>query len=179
MNRVILLYAGLALLLSATTGCSFEKSTNPAVGKADPNTSIDVTGAIGGIRTGDTQVAAETRLGQGRTVSTQTRRLKGGGDATLTRIVYPSSKLAIVYVTSPSRPTRVFQIETTSPRYHTADGLGVGSTLTQAQHEPGIGCSAQPGYSACQGGLGYEKPLTSFTVKGDRVVRVFVAAVAD
>jgi hypothetical protein len=34
-------------------------------------------------------------------------------------------------------------------------------------------------YVACQGGLGYERPVTSFTVRGGRVVRVFMVAVAD
>jgi hypothetical protein len=82
-------------------------------------------------------------------------------------------------VESSVRPAFVFSVFTTSPRYYTADGLRVGATLAQARHEPGIQCSPQRGYSACQGGLGYEKPITSFTVKDGRVVRVSTAAVAD
>jgi hypothetical protein len=73
----------------------------------------------------------------------------------------------------------VFGVFTRSPRYHTADGLRVGSTLAQAHREHGIRCYDQPGYLACQGGLGYEKPIVSFTVRGGRVVRVFMAAAAD
>ena len=73
----------------------------------------------------------------------------------------------------------MFGVFTTSPRYHTADGFGVGSTLAQARQEPGIRCYAQRSYFACQGGLGYEKPITSFTVRNGEVVRVFMAAVAD
>jgi hypothetical protein len=179
MNRAILLYAGLALLMAATTGCSFGSSTNPSFGKADPNTSIDVTGAIGGIHIRDTQIAVEKRLGPGKTISTSKRKQKVGGDYTLTRVLYPASQLVVLYVTSASRPASVFGVFTTSPRYHTADGLQVGSTLAQARREPGIRCYDQVSYFACQGGLGYEKPISSFTVKDGRVVRVFTAAFAD
>jgi len=57
--------------------------------------------------------------------------------------------------------------------------LRVGSTLAAARKTPGIRCSSQVTYFACQGGLGYEKPVTSFTVRDGKVVRVFMAAVAD
>ena len=40
-------------------------------------------------------------------------------------------------------------------------------------------CTDQVGYLACQGGLGYEKPVTSFTVRNGKVVGVFMAAVDD
>jgi hypothetical protein len=33
--------------------------------------------------------------------------------------------------------------------------------------------------AACQGGLGYEKPVTSFAVRNGRVVQVFMVAAAD
>jgi hypothetical protein len=178
MHRAVL-YAGLALLVPAISGCSLGSSTNPSFGKLDPNTSINVTGAIGGIHTRDTRTAVEKQLGPGKTISTSTRKQKVGGDYTLTRVLYPASQLVVLYITSASRPTWVFGVFTSSPRYHTADGLGVGSTLAQARHEPGIRCSPQPGYSACQGGLGHEEPISSFTVKNGRVVRVFTAAFAD
>jgi len=32
---------------------------------------------------------------------------------------------------------------------------------------------------ACQGGRGFEQPVTSFTVRNGRVVQVFMAAAAD
>jgi hypothetical protein len=94
-------------------------------------------------------------------------------------VSYAASHLVLTYVDTPSRPAWVFLISTTSPRYRTADDLGVGSTLAAARSSSGITCTAQPGYQACQGGRGYEQPVTSFTVKQGRVVRVFVAAVAD
>ncbi len=92
---------------------------------------------------------------------------------------YPASSLVVVYFVPAGRPGRVAGVLTDSPRYRTADGLHVGSTLAQARREPGIQCTYQPGYYACQGGLGYERPVTSFTVRGGRVASVFMAAVAD
>jgi hypothetical protein len=148
------------------------------LGKADADTSIDVNGAIGGIHTGDTRIAVEKRLGAGKTISTVSRHQKVGG-GTITRVNYPASQLVITYLESSTRPAWVFGVSTASPRYQTTDGLGVGSTLTQARHEPGIRCSVAPGFLACQGGLGYQKPISSFTVRNGRVVSVFTAAVAD
>jgi hypothetical protein len=166
-----------SVMVGAAGGCTSESS--PSTGAADADRLIDVAGAIGGIHPGDTRARAEQLVGPGKTISTSTRHQKVGGDYTLTRVFYPASQLAIVYVTSKNRSAEVFGVLTTNPRYHTADGLHVGSTLAQARHEPGVQCSAQPGYYACQGGLGYEKPVTSFTVRSGRVVRVFMAAVAD
>jgi hypothetical protein len=167
------------LLVAVPSGCSFGSSSNSSVGKADPDTAIDVNGVIGGIHARATRVAVEKRLGAGTTVSTSTHKQKTGGTYTLTRVRYPASQLVVLYVASRGRSPSVFGVFTTSPRYHTADGLRVGSTLAEARHEPGIRCSDQQSYFACQGGLGYEKPIVSFTVRNGRVVRVFTAAVAD
>jgi hypothetical protein len=167
------------LLVAVPSGCSFGSSSNSSGGRVDPDTAIDVNGAIGGIHTRDTRIAVEKRLGAGTTISTSTHKQKIGGTYTLIRVRYPASQLVVLYVASASRPAEVFGVFTTSPRYHTADGLRVGSTLAEAQHELGIRCSAQQSYFACQGGLGYEKPIVSFTVRDGRVVRVFTAAVAD
>lgn len=136
-------------------------------------------GVIGGIHTRATRTAVEKRLGAGTTISTSTHKQKIGGTYTLTRVRYPGSQLVVLYVAPLGRPAQVFGVFTTSPRYHTADGLRVGSTLAQARREPGIRCYYQVSYFACQGGLGYEKPILSFTVKNGRVVGVFTAAVAD
>jgi len=160
---------------------SFNVTATGSAGRIDPDTSIDVTGAIGGIHAGDPRTAVERRLGAGMVISTRSRHQpkRHGGNGTLTTVRYPASQLVVLYVARANRPAEVFSVTTSSPRYHTAVGLRVGSTLAQAQHEPGIRCTAQPGYVACQGGLGYEKPVTSFTVKDGRVVRVSMAAVAD
>lgn len=167
------------VLMAVSSGCSLGSASSSSVGKVDPNTAINVDGVIGGIHARDTRIAVERRLGAGTTISTSTHKQKIGGTYTLIRVRYPASQLVVLYVTSPGRPAWVFGVFTTSPRYRTADGLRVGSTLAQARHEPGIRCYDQQSYFACQGGLGYEKPITSFTVRHGEVVRVFMAAVAD
>ena len=57
----------------------------------------------------------------------------------------------------------MFGVLRTSPRYHT----------------PGVRCFYQVTHFACEGGRGYEQPVTSFTVRHGRVVSAFMAAVAD
>jgi hypothetical protein len=161
------------------SGCSIGSSSDSSLGKADPDTFIDVNGSIGGIHIRETRIEVEKRLGAGKTLSTVSRHQKVAGDSTITRINYPASQLVVTYIETSTRPAWVFGVSTTSPRYRTTDGLGVGSTLVQARREPGIRCSVQPGYLACQGGLGYEKPISSFTVRNGHVVSVFAAAVAD
>src|SRR5438128_1357625 len=162
---------GLALPMPAATGCLFGSSSDSSFGKPDPDTLIDLSGAIGGIHTLDTQVAVEKRLGAGKTISTSTRKQKLRGTITFTRVVYPASQLVVWYEGSSTQPPLVVAILTTSPRYHTADGLHVGSTLAHARREPGIHCSAQLSDFTCEGGLGYEKPVTGFKVTDGRVVR--------
>lgn len=157
---------------------SFDVSSASSGGGADPNTLIDVNGAIGGIHTSDTRASVEQTLGSGHTISTVTRHPKTG-TYTLERVAYPVSQLVVLYYSSPHHAARVFGVFTHSPRYHTANGLHVGSTLEQARSEPGVRCSPQNTWIACQASLGYQKPLTSFIVRGGRVVRVFVAAAAD
>jgi len=162
------------ILALVSSGCAAGRQQ-----KADPHTLIDIRGAIGGIHAGETRTQAERIIGPGRIISTTTRHPNGGAAYTLARVAYPGSDLVIMYTRTSHRRPIVFAISTTSRRYHTAGGLRVGSTLAQARGTPGIRCTDQVAYVACQGGLGYEKPVTSFTVRNGKVVGVFMAAVAD
>jgi hypothetical protein len=153
-----------------------EPAAAPAM--ADPDKTIDLRGAIGGIRPLETRTDAEALLGQGVVVSSTRHALVGGRTAILTRVRYPASQITIVYAQARSRAAYAFLIETTSARYHTSNGLRVGSTLAKAR-TPGVKCTHQQEYDACQAALGYEKPVTGFTVKNGRVVNAFVAATAD
>ena len=165
------------ILLLVSSGCT---AGDRAGGHqtVDPHKLIDVHGAIGGIHAGETRTQAERILGRGTVISTTTRHAKSGA-YTLARVAYPASGLVVMYARPSHRPPIVFGIFTTSRRYHTKSGLRVGSTLADARRTPGIRCYSQVTYVACQGGLGYEKPVTSFTVRNGKVVRVFMAAVAD
>ncbi|HEY3766323.1 MAG TPA: hypothetical protein VGL44_14285 [Gaiellales bacterium] len=170
--------AAIVLSLAATAVLAAACGGGHAAHPADPNTTIDVTGSIGGIHARESRAAVERVLGPGRTISTVTHRPRTG-TITLRRVRYAASGLLVVYVQSPGRPQWVFGVFTSDSRYRTASGLGVGSPLVKARGTPGVRCYDQKAYVACQGGLGYEKPIVSFTVRSGRVVRVFMAAVAD
>jgi len=178
LPRLTLVACVAVALVAATAGCAGSAHTRPAAGTPDPNTLIDVTGSIGGIHARETQARVEHMLGPGVLISALTRHPRTG-TYSLRRVSYPAAGLLVVYFRTPHRPAAVFGVFTTSPRYHTAGGLRVGSSLADARHTPGIRCYDQVQYVACQGGLGYERPVTSFTVRGGRVVRVFMVAVAD
>ena len=165
------------ILLLVSSGCAVgDRSGRDQT--VDPHTLIDVRGTIGGIHAGETRPLAERILARGKVISTTTRHPKSGAYR-LARVEYSGSGLVVMYAQPSHRPPIVFGIFTTSRRYHTESGLRVGSTLADARKTPGIRCSSQVTYFACQGGLGYEKPVTSFTVRDGKVVRVFMAAVAD
>jgi len=146
--------------------------------RRDSERLIVVGGALGGVRGGETRTAVERLLGSGQTDSV-TRHHYPRRDVSLYRVRYPASGLTIVYGQAGAGRERVAGVISTSPRYHTTTGLRVGATLGIARHTPGIHCTAQRGYVACQGGRGFEQPVTSFTVRNGRVVQVFMAAAAD
>jgi hypothetical protein len=121
----------------------------------------------------------EKLLGGGATVPRR-RRTSSGREYVLERVAYASSALTILYVQPRGKPEVVFGVFTPNPRYHTRDGLRVGSTLSAARHADGIRCSPQLGTRfACEGGLGFEKPVSAFYVIDGRVVRFGLVAVAD
>jgi hypothetical protein len=175
--RTILCAAWLGLVLVGA-GCALSSHGGHPSGRLDQNTAIDPTGSIGGIRAGETRPAAERVLGAGTQLSESTGR-NSTGAYKLERVSYRTSGLVLVYTQAADGPAQVFAVYTASRRYRTPGGLGVGSTLKVAEHTRGIQCSAQLAQFVCEGGLGYEKPVTVFDVRHDRVYRVFLAAAAD
>jgi hypothetical protein len=173
VRRVVVLGAAGLVLAVIVTGYSWASSRSQEQGTPDPNTSINVDGSIGGVQPRETRSRVEHLLGPGQLLSTT------AGSYTVTRVSYPASDLLVTYVHSGSSPDQALGISTTSSRYHTADGLRLGSTLAKARAEAGLTCYYQPTEWDCEGGLGAEKPVTVFTVKAGRVVRVLVLAVAD
>lgn len=149
---------------------------------ADSNHGIDpVHGVIGGVRVREPRATAERLLGRGLRVSL--KPLHGNAGYTIEQVRYAASALDVWYVTETSGQRRsiVALVSTTDRRYHTKDGLGVGSTLAEAQRERALRCSnmSAPTYADCQGGLGYEKPVTNFQVRGGAVARIVATSVAD
>jgi hypothetical protein len=168
-----------ALMVVASAACTDSSSADSAAGRFAATVLIDPTGSIGGIVPGETRAQVETQLGEGSVMS-HAMRSSSGRPFLLERIRYIRSALSILYVRPEGKPEVVFGVFTTSPRYHTKDGLHVGSSLDDARQTDGIHCSAQIGSRfSCDGGLGFEKPVTAFDVSDGRVVRVMLAAVAD
>ena len=104
----------------------------------------------------------ERLVGPGSVVLTIAPHSKRHG-YTLQHVRYAASRLTVVYTRAGHGRQRVFGVLRTSPRYHT----------------PGVRCFYQVTHFACEGGRGYEQPVTSFTVRHGRVVSAFMAAVAD
>jgi len=169
-----------AVLAMAAASCASGRATaTGSKGRRDSERVIVVGGALGGVRAGETRTAVERLLGSGQTDSVTRHHYPRRRDVTLYRVRYGASGLTIVYGQAGAGRERVAGVFSTSPRYHTTTGLRVGATLGIARHRPGIRCTAQEGYVACQGGRGFEQPVTSFTVRNGRVVQVFMAAAAD
>jgi hypothetical protein len=145
----------------------------------DAATQIDLAGSIGGVYANESKQAVDAMIGSG-VVQVGPGTTQQSMEHPFLRVYYNAADLTVIYALRPGRDPQVFEVITTNSRYKTATGLGVGSTLDQARHTPGITCTPGPnGESDCQGGLGYQKPVTSFTVKDGHVVHVFMAVVAD
>jgi hypothetical protein len=141
---------------------------------ADPNTTIEVGVSIGGVHPGEARAVVERLLGAGKVTSTQVHKRRGRGPVTLTIVRYRASQLVVVYAQAAAVAPYALAVSTTSRRYHTAGGLRVGSTLAETRKTTGISCTAQPTGVACDGGLGFAKPMTTFVVQHDRVIQVFI-----
>jgi hypothetical protein len=171
LASIILVLVGVPLGVFVGTSSS---SASPTL--ADPNTTIEVGVSIGGLHPGQARTAVQRLLGAGKVTSTQVHKRRGRGPVTLTIVRYPASQLVVVYGQAGTVPPYVLAVSTTSPRYHTAGSLRVGSTLAETRKTTGIACSAQPTGFACEGGLSFAKPVTSFVVQHNHVTEVIVGA---
>jgi hypothetical protein len=182
IGLVALVAAGGALALALAVRGGNESSIG------DPQRLIDpVHGVIGGVRVRETRAAAERLLGSGTLV--KHHREQGGSQSgpvtfEVEQVHYASSALDVIYVEPLGKPAqaRVFAILTHDRRYHTPDGLRAGSSLAAARREKALTCSnlmPSEGYADCQGGLGYERPVTNFQVRGGVVAQVAAISVAD
>jgi hypothetical protein len=180
-RRLAVMIGGVVVIASAVGLVVAFGGGGPAAG-ADPNHGIDpVHGAIGGVRVREPRAMAERLLGRGVRVSR--KPMQGNAGYTIEQVHYAADALDVWYVTETSGKHRsiVALVSTGDRRYRTKDGLGVGSTLAEAQREPALSCSnvSAPTFADCQGGLGYEKPVTNFQVRGGAVARIIAISVAD
>jgi hypothetical protein len=98
-----------------------------------PPSTLITASSLGGIRLGDSRKTVDTMLGPGRVERSP------NGDTT---VVYRHAGVTVFY--GPADATRhrgAYMVRTTSPRYRTRRGIGVGSSLSRLAAIPVLTCS--------------------------------------
>jgi hypothetical protein len=120
--------------------------------------------SIGVVTLREWRTDVERQLGRGTTVH--------GGKGHAHQVRYQKAGLTVVYAPGARQREGVFAILTTSARYRTSGGIGVGSSRSDVSRIGGIHC-----YSGqdCQHGAAYRKPGTAFFFRNGKVWRVAMA----
>jgi hypothetical protein len=135
--------------------------------KEPPSDLIVLSKAIGGVKLGERRDAVENALGEDGSVDAQPMPV----GPPLVRVSYASAEITAAFAGKGPRGT-VIGVLTDSPRFHTAGGLGVGSSVSKVRTLPGAQCSASG--SGCQ--LGFNSgPGTIFALQHGRVARVEIS----
>jgi hypothetical protein len=135
--------------------------------------SIVLDRSIGGVSLKEKRADVERMLGPGVVVKTEDQK-PPEPPAHEEDVQYARDGLEVVYVsqTAAQRASGlVIAVLTTSSRYRTKEGVGVGSTLADVRAIRGIKCY---GAGDCQHGNTHNKPGTGFAFRGGRVWRVVV-----
>jgi hypothetical protein len=169
------------LLAGMLAGCGSSAASNgdlgnlteprgPGSGGGNPAPSTMITvSSLGGIRLGEGKAGVDAALGSGTPASSS------GG---LTVIGYPAAALVVSF-----KNDRVFSIATGDARYHTADGVGIGSAVAVVRKLLNVSClDLGDGAFDCKvddsGGSG-TPPLIDFQGGNGKVQRVEVQSVNE
>jgi type IV pilus biogenesis protein CpaD/CtpE len=151
----------IAVLTLGLAGCG-------SSGHAPLTTAIVINKRVGPVSIGEPRPKVEAAIGTGHVV--MTRKPDSNGIGTV-MVSYPAGSFRVIYLTHEGKAA-VFSAETTSSRYRTNSGVGVGSTVadvkkTGAYCDSATNCSIQD----TSGGT-----VTYFVLDsgGARVVRVGV-----
>lgn len=110
--------------------------------------------SIGGISLGEVRSVAESALGKGVVVSATIDRSARPTPERVVKVSYPNAGIVVWWVSGQGHPARAFILQTRSPRYRTATGIGVGSTLVKLRSIGvfcNVGSDCQHGYGAPNG----------------------------
>jgi hypothetical protein len=125
---------------------------------------------LGGISVGDGRRQVEARLGPGRRLGIPPHVL---------RMRYARWGIDEIdyYVPAPGREPRVIVVTTRDPRYHTRQGVRVGSPLSLVSSAAGMHCYNSG--ADCQQGLAYRRPGVVYHLRDGRVRTIALVAFAD
>jgi hypothetical protein len=165
-RRIRLLGGSLVAVALASLGSACVGSGGAA--KGPPSELIVLSNAIGGVTLGERRAVADNALGEHGSAVVQ---LMPTGPP-LVRVSYASAELTAVFAGNGSRGT-VIGVLTDSRRFHTTDGIRVGSPVSKVRALPGAHCSASG--SQCQ--LGFDSaPGTIFVLQHGHVARVEISS---
>jgi hypothetical protein len=132
-----------------------------------PSSVIVLNKAIGGVRLGERRASVASVLGESGRAVIQSKP-SGPPDV---RVSYPSAHLTAVFAGNGSGG-KVIGLLTNSRRFHTSEGIRVGSPVSKVRALPGAQCSASG--SQCQ--LGFTSaPGTIFVLQGGHVTSVEIS----
>jgi type IV pilus biogenesis protein CpaD/CtpE len=149
------------LLLFSLTGCG---SSN----HAPSSTAIVVNKRIGPVSIGEQRPKVEAAIGAGHVVATHKPDSNGIGTAIVS---YPAASFRVVYITHAGKAA-VFGAQTTSSRYRTQSGVGVGSAVAQVK-KIGASC-AMTSCSIREGNGGAAVTYFILDAGTARVIRVVI-----
>jgi hypothetical protein len=132
--------------------------------------------SIGGVSLREGRAAVERDLGRGVALSTSIDRSARPEPAHIQRVAYLSGALTVTYVSMGVQQPQVALLESSSPRYRTRSGVGVGSTYAQLHTIGGVHCYA-PSETECQHGYSStNKPGTTFRLDrpGGRIAYIAI-----
>jgi hypothetical protein len=118
--------------------------------------------SLGGVRIRDSPTTVESLAGRGRRVSSHSAVF-----------YYRRASLTVFYASGDALHTGVYWVKTTSPRYRTRQGIGVGSPLARVARLPIMTCSSTTPQE-CQSRPNNGRPGLQFDAVHGRVSAVWL-----
>jgi hypothetical protein len=132
--------------------------------------------SIGPVHLEELRVQIEHRIGKGRVVSSRLDHSASPEPVREEQVAYDRRHLVVWYVSDKHHAPFAEILETTSSRYRTISGIGVGASYAQLR-KLGVDCYG----SDCQHFHGHNKPGTLFrmTTPHGEVAQILVIAATD